>query len=288
MTAPELISIIMVSHQTGPVLEQAIASVLAQQGSFEFILVNNGNPPEIEEDLVERFKDSPNVRLMTGHGDIGLVQGRNLGARVASGDHLLFVEDNCIFPDDVLTFLGLEAQNIEKSFILAACLVDEAGQEKESSRLRLLTPLVAFINKLQLSSFFPAYQTSLTKTPLPTKAIPVPAVGSAFMFCAKRDFVSLKGFNEKYFMDLSVMDFCFNFNNKGGVVYFLPKLVVRQVEKTGASFAGREGDKSAASYRHYFFENFSDVYPQPILWVLSLLYWVRLGLRTAAQSRSGV
>ncbi|HBM91283.1 MAG TPA: hypothetical protein DD400_05365, partial [Rhodospirillaceae bacterium] len=181
MTAPELISIIMVTRHTGPVLEQAIASVLAQRGTFEFILVNNGNSQEVESGLVERFKDSPNVRLMTGHGDIGLVPGRNLGARVASGSHLLFVDDNCILPDDALTTLCLEAENKEKSFILAARLVDEKGQEKESSRLRVLTPLVAFINKLRLASFLPAYQTSLYHTPLSEKTVPVPAVGGAFM-----------------------------------------------------------------------------------------------------------
>jgi len=287
MSGPKLISIIMVTCNTGAVLYRAIASVLAQKQALELILVNNGNPPEVEATLVEKFKDVPNVRLMTGHGNIGYVKGRNLGARVATGDYLLFLSDNCILPVEALTLLQQEAQNREEPFILGARLCDPQGKEKEASRLAFLTPCVAFLKNLPLSSFFPKYRASLYQDPLPAQTSPIEALGGDFVFCAKKDFSFYRGFDEKYFMAIAVMDFCMRFSHEG-TVYFMPKLNVRQEEGNLSLLTPDAAKSKLKAYARYFVENFADSYPQPVLWVLFLVYGIRLAVDVALKRKVAV
>ena len=87
-TAP-VVSIVMVSYHTGPILKTSIESVLKQTLPFELILVDNGNPPDMRQSLAALADSNERVHLHVGHGNVGFAKGCNIGARNAKGDYIL-------------------------------------------------------------------------------------------------------------------------------------------------------------------------------------------------------
>lgn len=83
MTDAPLISAVIVSYHTGPVLMHAIASVLTQSAPIELCLVDNGNPPEVVAALHAMAQADSRIRVATGHGNVGFGAACNIGARLA-------------------------------------------------------------------------------------------------------------------------------------------------------------------------------------------------------------
>lgn len=275
MTARNLTSVVMVTYQTGPVLETAIRAVLAQTADIELILVNNGNAPEVEARLIERFKEDPSVRLMTGHGNIGLVRGNNLGARVAAGDHLLFLNPRCVLPKEAVATLRTEAAARKPPYLLGARLVDAAGKERCGSRLSLLSPETAMIEATRFFVHIPGRRLFLHDEPVPAKTEPVPAVGGAFMFMRKADYAQNHGFLELYTNAIADMDFCYRFAQMEGHIYFVPQIKVFMADRTRPCDRARAEEEKARALIRYFHENYSDNYFQPFLWALYGAIWLR-------------
>lgn len=281
MTAQNLTSVILVTYHTGPVLDVVLDAVLAQTADIELILINNGNPPEVEARLINRFKDDPCVRLMTGHGNIGLSRGNNLGVRVASGGHVLLLSPRCVLQPDTVALLLAQAATVTPPYLLGARLVDRGGHELPGSRSALLSPSSAAVEALRLYSYFPHHRLRLHEEPVPAKMAPVPAISAAFMFMRKKDYLQAKGFLEAYVNYIADMDFCFRFSLAGGGIYFVPQIKALMAAKDTSSNRAEIEHEKARGLILYFHENFSDKYFQPFLWVLYGVLWLRGQIKAA-------
>lgn len=278
MTAPQNTSVIMVSFHTGPVLDRAVASVLAQGPDVELVLVNNGNPPEVEAALISRFKDDPQVRLMTGHGNIGFGRACNLGARVARGDHLLFLNPDSVLPDNAVAHMRQVAAGLKRPYMVGARLLDGAGRDQRGCRRALLTPKTAFVEALHLHRLFPKTRLNLHEEPLPEALTPVPAISGAFIFMPTIDFFLIRGFDEKYFLHVEDLDLCWRFRRAGGEIYFDPSLVVTHVGSTSKATNLFLERKKAEGFVLYFRQNFAET-PRLFLWILERAIWTRFALK---------
>ena len=278
---PALTSVIMVSCYTGPTLERAVAAVLAQTESVELIVVNNGNPPEVEAALAAKAREEPRLRLVTGQGNVGLGKGCNMGARVARGSFLLFLRPDSLLPPDAVALMRKQAAQCKSPFMLGARLMGDRDKDLREARRPLLTPLIAFVELLGLAAFFPKLCLNLHKESLPPTAAPTPAISGAFMFLAARDFWRLKGFDSYYFTSIADMDFCLRFRRAEGEIYFVPGVVVKRAGMLRHPDSDFQVKKRAQGTVHYFHENFGHAYPQPVLWLLDALIWMRPGLRLA-------
>lgn len=285
MSEPQLTSIIMVSYHTGPVLEQAIASVMKLKEPVELVLVNNGNPPEVEADLLTRFKDDPNVRYVTGHGNIGFGKGCNLGGRMSKGDRILLLNPDSILPSDALRHLHQQEKGLERPFMLGARLVDEHGDEQSGCRRALLGPKTAFIEAFGLSRFFPQHRLNFHHLPLPKERTVIPAISGAFMYMHKEDFQSIHGFDEGYFLHVEDLDLCLRFSRHGGKIYFLPRLVVTHVGGTSEAPSSFIEKQKAISFSRYFHENYIGDFPVFLFWVLDAMIWLRYYLKVALKGK---
>ncbi|MDD2324450.1 MAG: glycosyltransferase [Alphaproteobacteria bacterium] len=266
MTAQNLVSVIMVTRHTGPALDRAIESVLAQKGAVELVLVNNGNPPEVEAALTARFKDAPHVRLMTGHGDVGFARGCNLGARVASGDHLLFLSPFCRLPDGIIAALGENEEAFKKPFVLGVRLVDGQGTEIACSRRPILTPEGLIVSVLRLAKHFPKLHLDLHKKALPSHTVRMPAISRHFMVMLKADFIAMGGFDPAYLYHSEDADFLLRFKERGGHIYFRPDLTVPCLLGGAASLAD-DKQKMKDSIR-YIHDHYGASYFHPFLWLI--------------------
>jgi len=280
MTVHNLTSVIIVTYHTGPDLDRAIDSVLRQTADVELILINNGNPPEVEATLISRFKDEPLVRLMTGHGNVGLAAGLNMGVRVASGEHVLFLGHRCVLPADAIVRFYEQENIVKRPYMMGPRLVDETGRELSLSRRAMLTPQTAVVESLRLFALFPHLRLRLHQEPLPRKVARVPVLSSQCLFMVKADLIALHGFNPVYFFGLEDMDLCFRFQQKGGAVAFVPDIVVVRLGLTSAPFNAERETYMAKSLVRYFHENFGDTFFQPVLWGLYAFVWVRYALKS--------
>src|SRR5262245_18009712 len=143
-----LTSVVMVSFHTGPVLFEAIASVLAQTVPVELCLVDNGNPPDIVARLQGMAAADPRIRFITGHGNVGFSKGCNTGARAAIGEYLLFLNPDSKLPPDALAKLQTHAVSLKRPYLLGARLLDEDGRDQRGCRRALLTPATALVEAL--------------------------------------------------------------------------------------------------------------------------------------------
>src|ERR1700722_12129500 len=177
-----LTSVIMITYHTGDVLFEAVASVLAQTRPVELCLVDNGNSPDIVAKLRTMAEADPRMRFITGHGNVGFSRGCNLGARAATGEHLLFLNPDSKLPPDTIEKLLNHTENLQRPFMIGARLLGEDGRDQRGCRRALLTPKTAFIEALHLQVLFPHARLNFNDEPLPDKITPMPAISGAFMF----------------------------------------------------------------------------------------------------------
>jgi len=274
-----LTSIIMVSFHTGPVLDEAIASILAQSGPVQLCLDDNGNPPEVVAKLQEMAAVDPRISFITGHGNVGFSRGCNIGARAAGGDYLLFLNPDSKLPADALPKLKHYTKIIRQPFMIGARLLDDEGNDQRGCRRALLTPKTAFIEALHLHRLFPRERLNFNEEPVPIAITPIPAISGAFMFLHRDDFWKINGFDEDYFLHVEDLDLCLRFRRAGGQIYFAPDIAVTHIGGTSKATKAFIEKHKARGFIHYFQKNFSGEYPAPLLWALYGAVWARAWLK---------
>jgi GT2 family glycosyltransferase len=275
MTA-DLTSVVMVTYHTGPVLQEAIASVLGQTAPVQLCLVNNGNPPEAEARLRDMAAADPRISFITGHGNVGFSRGCNLGARAARGDTLLFLNPDSKLPIDALARLRIIGAGVKRPWMLGARLLDEDGTDQRGCRRALLTPLTALIEALHLGPLFPNLRLNFNRDPMPSVLTPMPAISGAFMFLPSQDFWAIDGFDEGYFLHVEDLDLCWRFRRAGGQIYFTPDVVVTHIGSTSNATKAFIEKHKARGFSRYFHKNFGATYPAALLALLDGLIWAHL------------
>jgi len=269
------ISVVMVSYYTGPVLFEAIASVLAQTAPLELMLVDNGNPPHVAATLRAMAARDSRIRYLSGHGNAGFSKGCNIGARAARGTQLLFLNPDGVMPPGILACLADYAARLPSPFMLGARLIDEQGRDQRGCRRALLTPISAFIEAFHLGRLFPRLRLNRHEEAVPTALTPMPAISGAFMFLTQADFWRINGFDEDYFLHVDDLDFCLRFRRAGGEIYFAPDIIVMHVCSTSQASVALIERHKARGFSQYFHKNFATQYSPLFLWLLDLAIWLR-------------
>lgn len=279
------VSVVMVSFFTGPILEEAITAVLAQGDDVELVLVNNGNEPVVEESLNARFAEHTHVRLLTGQGNIGFSRACNLGARMAQGTRLLFLDPDCVLPPDTVKKLLSHETQVKRPFLFGARLQDERGKDHAYARQILPTPRTMLVSFFHLSHLFPKVRLNYRQVPIPAEREVVPAISSSFMYIYRDDYTRMGGLDEGYFLFGSALDFCIKFQRRNGKTYFLPDIVVKHIGSTSAVHSRFVARKKVLGMVRYYHEAFGMLYPQPLLWTVDALLWMKFLVRDVLLSR---
>ena len=240
-TAP-VVSIVMVSYHTGPTLKTSIESILKQSLPFELILVDNGNPPDMRQSLTALADSKPNVHLYTGHGNVGFAKGCNIGARTAKGDYILLLNPDTELPDNALESLVTEGRALLRPWLLGVKILNDDGSEQRGSRRDQLTPWNAFVEATKLHKIFPNNpkfaRFNFNEAPCPKERIEVPVISGAFMFMPREDYLAIGGLDERFFLHVEDVDFCYRFGKAGGTVYFTPHVQVLHHQGTSDAPSG--------------------------------------------------
>lgn len=88
-----------------PLLDRAIASARTQLGNTDRLIVVVDHNPDLLADLTATYRSAPEVTVVPNVGVQGLSDARNSGVAEASGDVVVFVDDDAALRPDALEAL---------------------------------------------------------------------------------------------------------------------------------------------------------------------------------------
>lgn len=277
----------MVSYNTGPVLFRSIEAVLLQENLKELLIVDNGNSREVRARLKELSDADPRITLITGQGNVGFAMGCNLGAAKATGDYLLLLNPDCVVPGSALPKV-LGALEARPEAWLAGCrILNPDGSEQAGSRRNLLTPAVAFVENFRLYRLLPgdkgkeSYFKRMNfhdedKVEEPTF---VPAISGAFMMIDRQRYYDLGGLDEEYFFHVEDLDFCYQVNEKGGKILFVPDVTPVHYRATSKVSDFFVEFYKARGFTRYFHKRFKGKYFAGFLELMTAAIYCRFLVR---------
>jgi GT2 family glycosyltransferase len=250
------VSAIVVTYFTGPALDECLDAVLSDAAIDQLVLVDNGNPDAVAQRLRALETARDNVVLLQGHGNVGFAKACNLGARRATGAHLLFLNPDVALEPGAVAHLRKIVQGARAPAIVGGRLLDARGIEQRGARRDRLTLWRAFVSFTGLAAFerlSPFFRDlHRERDPAPDAAIPVGAVSGALFMTRRADFASLGGFDEGYFLHVEDFDLCRRAEEAGGAVIFAPKAEGVHARSTSDAPAAVVERHKAAGFARYF------------------------------------
>jgi GT2 family glycosyltransferase len=226
------VTAIIVSFHTGAPLWECLRSVERDSAIGEVVVVNNGNPPEIEHELEKFVRSRDKFRLVGGHGNVGFAKACNQGAKAAHGQHLLFLNPDAVIDPGAVNALIACGEGREAPWLAGGLLLDVFGDEQRGARRGELTLWSAFVSFSGLAAIMPKLggkalaekfaDVHWEHSARPSEATPVPVVSGAFMLTPAAHFRRIGGFDEDYFLHVEDIDLCRRIGAAGGEVVFAP------------------------------------------------------------------
>jgi N-acetylglucosaminyl-diphospho-decaprenol L-rhamnosyltransferase len=233
------VTLVMVSYRSGPWLFQAIDRALGQPAVAQLVVVNNGNPPELERELRRRVARDPRIQLIEGQGNIGFAAACNRGVERATGELLLLLNPDCLLPPGGVAALLKESAEWPQPWLLGCRLVYPDGREQAGARRREPTPRRMLVEGLGLYRLAPEAswleRVNQHEEPLPARTVEVEVSSGACLLLPRADYQALGGMDEGYFLHVEDIDLCLRLRQAGGRVYFTPRVVAEH--RKGASRA---------------------------------------------------
>ncbi|MHA6288906.1 glycosyltransferase family 2 protein [Maricaulis sp. CAU 1757] len=248
------LSVVTVSWKTGPRLLEAVASILNAPGVDEFVLVNHGNPPEMNQALQEYADGHDCFTLINTGRNLGFAKGCNLGAEAATGDLVLFLNPDAVLSPGVTRRLKQSAVDLgPEPWAIGARILNADGTEQRGGRRGELTPNSALVAFLGLDRLIPGTQSlHLERQPLEPDIMPVPVVSGAALMMRRSSFLDLGGFDERYFLHVEDIDLCRRVREAGGSVWFEPRANILHYGGTSQSSPFFVETQKAKGFVKYF------------------------------------
>lgn len=200
MASQGLLSVLIVSHDSGPWLQRCVALLLAGDEAGEVVVVDNGSV----DGAVDALPADPRLRVLRNPDNPGFATACNQGAAQARGEYLLFLNPDCEPEPGILGQLRELACRHPDLGILGAQLLNEDGSAQAASRRRTPTPARAL-------AAFTRSRRAVEVTACPESKEPledVEAVSGALMLVPRAAFERLGGFDEGYVLHCEDLDLC--------------------------------------------------------------------------------
>jgi GT2 family glycosyltransferase len=229
------LSIIIVNFRSERNLTGCIASLYSRIDfqSKEIIIVNNDKEETLEK-VREKF---PEVKIIHSSENIGFGRANNIGAKIARGEHLFFLNpDARLFCGNIDEILR-EFEKDEKVDIVGSRLVTRRGRTQKWSVGVKVDIWDLLLNNL---GFFRSKKiwSSLIKKE-------VFWVAATAFFIRKKAFEEAKGFDENIFMYFEDIDLCKRSRDMGKKILYFPAFSVLHLG--GGSYGNNNLQK-----KHYY------------------------------------
>lgn len=178
----ELVSIVIVNHNGQKWLKGCFDSIFHQtHQNFEIILVDNASTDESIR-LIE--KSYPRITLIQNRENIGFSRANNQAVKKAKGEIILFLNNDTLLNQDTLEKL-LKYKIKNNLNILGPKILDYKGKDIHGGK-RLSVDYTGYIGYGHKTFY----------------------IDGCALIINKKDFLTLGGFDEKYFMYSEEIDLC--------------------------------------------------------------------------------
>ena len=205
MGSAPAVSVVLIAQHTSAALLRAIDSVVEQDHRpLEIVLLGNGGPLETPS-----LPDDSGVSLRMGEtaANLGVAGGRNAAARLASGDCLLFLDDDAILrPGSVAAAVGAVAQSG-----IGAVAFRVIDPDTDATAVW----------------FYPHDPLEYGE-----RAFDAPWVVGGGNLIRRDLFEQLDGFWEGYFREMEEIDFSWRLIDAGWRIRYEPRAAIEHVERT--------------------------------------------------------
>ncbi len=220
------VSFVVINYKTGEELEHCIRSVHENSSQpYEVIVINNSPT----EDLNHLAVEYPNVKIVTNSRNMGFARAANLGASLASGEYIFFLNPDTYFDSDVVGRLVKFLETHPDAGIVAPGMKFPSGRPQPTVRRFPKYYYLLFGRGSLFTRIFPnnpitrtfLYQDIRIESP-----VAVDSVSGAAMLIKRDIFWKLNGFDENYFLMVEDMDLAYRLKQMGYKVYYLPDVTV--------------------------------------------------------------
>jgi GT2 family glycosyltransferase/nucleoside-diphosphate-sugar epimerase len=275
------LSVVIVNYNAGEKLLECVAQV--KQQSEQIIVVDNASS---DSSIVALKTAFPTIRLISNNRNLGFATACNLGAKVADGDHILFLNPDCIIEPNSLSTLVKAVNSAPDVGMVGGMLINPDGTEQSGGRREMPTPWRSFVMAFGFSRLRGRYPSlfsdfSMHDQPLPDHAVEVAAISGACMLVRRDALEKIGLLDEGYFMHCEDLDWCMRFRSQKWKVLFVPD--ARMVHFKGHCSNSRpifvEWNKHKGMMRFYR-KYFRDRYPVPLMFLVASGVWFRFGVLT--------
>lgn len=218
------LSIITVPYNSEKVIEWFLDLAFKNLPKWaELILVDNAstdNTSNIATKLIFERNMQESVKLLQAPANLGFSKGCNIGAKVARGEYLLFLNPDASFDSNSLLDMLSFYEKTDDAGLVAPKLITDNG-ETQTSVKNFPTLKRAFqeyfLNKKHVYTEY---------APEGDSPVVIESVYGAAMLIKKDLFEALNGFNEKFFVYYEDTDLCLRLSKMGKKVYYLPNVTL--------------------------------------------------------------
>lgn len=278
MIAYNLTDVIIVTYYTGEILFDCLKTVIELDLLNRVIIVNNGNPIEVENKLYEIYKNNEKIIFITGHGNIGFSKACNLASTASNAKYLLFLNPDCIVLDKKTIYKFIQILSQGKYQIASCLILNHDDTIQKTCRRNLLTPLTAVSESLCLYKVLP-FLKPLNRSIYEIDKLPdiseIEALSGAVIFTSRDYYKEIGGFSEEFFLHVEDMDLSMKIHLRGDKIAFLKNIKIKHLlstSKTTKKFLEKHKAKGFIIYLEKYFPIFNR---KPIKIFLQILIWFR-------------
>lgn len=209
---PASISIVVVAADSGALLRDCVASVLAiDDAAFELVLVDNASSDGSVDAVEATHGSDARLRVLRNPCNLGFGPGCNRGAGVVRGDVLVFLNPDCRVGSAFVAQLRDTLARAPDLGVLGVCVTDRDGRPARGNRRRdptLRRALATLSGLARHETSRPGWQ-GVEMPPGPTTGLEaVEAVSGACLVLPRAAFDAVGGFDEGYFLHAEDLDLC--------------------------------------------------------------------------------
>lgn len=230
-----LLSIVTLNYKKADLTFSCMASLyeyLAKEfetNSVELIVVDNDSQDGSVATLRQAIKKNhyKNMQVIPNRENAGFGKGCNIGADVAKGEFVLFLNNDTSVQDKGIIDMALYMKKHEKIAILGGQLRNPNGSLQASTG-KFYTLWNVFLLLLGMQKF-----GLLDKSP--DEISQVDWVKGGLMMVRKDIFQQLSGFDEHIFMYTEDMELCYRLKQVGFITMFYPDVTIVHAEHGSAN-----------------------------------------------------
>lgn len=266
------VSAIVVTYRTGPRLKECLYALLADPDVAEIVVVDNGNPPETVNWIIRFCAETSKARRIDSGDNIGFAKAANLGARVAQGPWLLFINPDAVLRWNSIRPMLQAAKGLPSPRLIGGRIFGLDGKEQRGCRRRTLT----------LARAIGISRWTLEAAPAPNGPVEMDAVSGALFMMEKTEFQKVGEFDEGYFLHVEDLDLCRRVWASGGKVIYEPSAAALHYGSTADAPSAFIQNHKADGLKRYFNKFASGPLEKLLLrLVLPIMMW-----RVRAQGKS--